>query len=503
MCRFIPDNSIVAVKKMKKEEMISKKQIFHIGTEKEILANADHPWVTRLRYSFQDDKYLYLVMDFLPGGDFMSFLIRKDILKESEARFYIGEIILAVDSIHQMKCIHRDLKPDNILIDYKGHIQLSDFGLSILAEEKLFPLSNEFDLNTNRVNIIKAQNEDMSSYKQSSNKLKRHCRFTAYSKVGTPDYIAPEVFGKKGYGQEADWWSVGIILYEMLVGFTPFFSENPNEICQKIVMYPKYFTIPKEAHLSKEAEDLINKFITSPEKRLGYNGIEEIKLHPFFKGFDWDNIRSKPAPFKPELSSPYDTKYFDTFKEVEPFYPNNSVGKSPEMKYFGFTFNRDLQEEEIQQGKELITSVKNLTHEKVLNKSTLDDINENSSMKSNDSLSKHSNSSLITEKRSICSKSPDLSKGRTRGLNIIPIKNLLAKQKRLGEVMGNSIIPSSSTIIKPIIPYHMDRNDRLSPSLKESIRKSHPEQPFQGGESLKITNKVFVLRKDNTIVKKK
>ncbi len=133
ICRDKLNGRIVAIKKMKKEEMHKKNQILHMRTEKEILVNAKSPWVVSLRSSFQDDYNLYLVMDFCSGGDFMSLLMRKDILNEEDSRFYIAELILAVEAIHKIDCIHRDLKPDNVLINKKGHLQLSDFGLSKLS----------------------------------------------------------------------------------------------------------------------------------------------------------------------------------------------------------------------------------------------------------------------------------------------------------------------------------------------------------------------------------
>jgi serine/threonine protein kinase len=128
---------------MRKEDMLSKNQMMHVRTEREILTTAKIPWIVNLLYSFQDDLYLYLVMDFLPGGDLMSLLMKKDILTEEESRFYIAELILAVEAVHKISCIHRDLKPDNILIDRYGHIQLSDFGLSKLAV-LLFKLGSKF-----------------------------------------------------------------------------------------------------------------------------------------------------------------------------------------------------------------------------------------------------------------------------------------------------------------------------------------------------------------------
>jgi serine/threonine kinase 38 len=142
VCREIKTGEIVAIKKMRKDDMFQKNQIMHVRTEKEILTSAKSQWVVNLRYSFQDDYFLYLVMDFLPGGDFMSLLMKKDILTEEEAKFYTAEMVLAVEDVHRMNTIHRDLKPDNILIDKNGHIQLSDFGLSKLSENVFYPMSS-------------------------------------------------------------------------------------------------------------------------------------------------------------------------------------------------------------------------------------------------------------------------------------------------------------------------------------------------------------------------
>ena len=165
VCRQKSTGDIVAIKKMRKEDMISKNQLMHVRTEKEILT-ADNPWIVKLKYSFQDDYFLYLVMDFLPGGDLMNLLMKKDILTEDEARFYTAEMILAVDSVHKLNCIHRDLKPDNILIDKKGHIQLSDFGLSKIAEKNFFPMTE-----TN-IDQVKSNNKDdpITLIKKNSNK---------------------------------------------------------------------------------------------------------------------------------------------------------------------------------------------------------------------------------------------------------------------------------------------------------------------------------------------
>lgn len=306
VCKHTETGEIVAIKKMKKEDMLSKNQIMHVRTEREILTSANNPWIVNLKYSFQDEMFLYLVMDFLPGGDLMSLLMKKDILTEDESRFYIAELVLSVESIHNMNCIHRDLKPDNILIDRFGHIQLSDFGLSKLADQNFFPMSTELNKEETLVDQVMTIHKPSGSVKEDKMtrneiKNKRKNRLIAFSTVGTPDYIAPEVFGQHGYGQEVDWWSVGVILFEMLVGYPPFFSDNPSETCQKIVKWRQHFAIPLDANLSLEAENLIRKLVTVADQRLGINGVEDIKKHPFFKGLDWNGIRDSKAPFFPDV----------------------------------------------------------------------------------------------------------------------------------------------------------------------------------------------------------
>jgi len=365
VCRQISTGDIVAVKKMRKEDMLNKNQLMHVRTEKEIMT-ASNPWIVKLKYSFQDELFLYLVMDFLPGGDLMNLLMKKEILTEDEARFYTAEMILAVDSVHKLNCIHRDLKPDNILIDKNGHIQLSDFGLAKIADKTFFPLTIKDSVgphkiintpsdsittvNTNstiKTNINVNNNISKINQNQKNKNLKKFPkknRLIAYSTVGTPDYIAPEVFSQNGYGEEADWWSIGVMFFEMVVGFPPFFSENPSDTCKKIVKWKEHFSIPSDANLSPEAENFILRMVSPCETRLGINGVEEIKKHPFFKGIDWNNIRKMKAPFIPELKNDYDTHYFDTFQEQEPFYPpitSSKVKQRKDVNYAGYTFNRD------------------------------------------------------------------------------------------------------------------------------------------------------------------
>jgi len=177
-------------------------------------------------------------------------------------------------------------------------------------------------------------------------------RELAYSTVGTPDYIAPEVFTNDGYNESVDWWSVGVILFEMLVGYPPFYSEDPTITCQKIIHWKRTLKIPQESKISPEAADLILKLIRDPYDRLGANGVDEIKSHPFFEDLDWDNIRSLEAPYNPEIRGEADTRNFDKFDEEEPFYPPEEVSlssckKRKDTDFIGYTFKKDAQRDHI------------------------------------------------------------------------------------------------------------------------------------------------------------
>jgi serine/threonine kinase 38 len=279
-------------------------------------------------------------MEFLAGGDLMTLLMRKDILTEEESRFYIAETILAIESVHKHNYIHRDLKPDNILLDREGHIKLTDFGLCKHAEIRSSPLTqaNTSELSAN-FNQLKTVLEKKLGY--------RRCRKLAFSTVGTPDYIAPEVFGQQGYDESVDWWSVGVILFEMLVGYPPFFADEPSITCQKILQWKKTFQIPKEANLSKEATDLLLKMIAEPEVRLGRNGAQEIKAHPFFQGFDWSSVRARKAPYQPTVKSEISNENFDHFEEEEQ--PKKRSGnRKVDMKFIGYTYKADVEEQKSQ-----------------------------------------------------------------------------------------------------------------------------------------------------------
>ena len=326
VCKEKKTGKIVAVKKIKKSVIETKNQIIHIRNEQLLMSKIKSPWIVDLIASFQEGDYLYLIMDYLPGGDLMSLLIKKDILTENESKFYIAEIILAVESIHKLDCIHRDIKPDNILIDKNGHIKLSDFGLAKVSD-KLY----NYDLNIRKFNV---DNEE-SEFKHEKN----------YSCVGTAYYVAPEVLNKKGYGPEIDWWSVGIIFYEMLCGYAPFCSKETSRVCYKILHWEKFLEFPKKINLSNNAIDLIKKMINYPYCRLGKNGVDEIKKHPFFNDIDWDNLHNMKPPFIPNLSCDNDVKYFEKFPMKESFYPENKSRKRNDIEYIEYTYRTSDNEE--------------------------------------------------------------------------------------------------------------------------------------------------------------
>ena len=348
LCKYIPTDDIVAIKKMKKEEMHKKNQVLHVRAERDVLSEAKNQWIVELKFSFQDQNYLYLGMEYLPGGDLMTLLMARDILPEEDAKFYAAEMVMAIESVHDMGCIHRDLKPDNVLIGKDGHIKLSDFGLSkkldafLDKNNKLIFNEDNKNLKNNNSNLSYA--EQFRIFKNMKSKKRRE---KAFSTVGTPDYIAPEVFKQKGYGQEIDWWSLGVIMFEMMIGYPPFYSDSSTETCKKILDWENHLEIRPEANISKEAVDILKRLINDPEKRLGRNGADEIKQHPYFKNVDWKHIKETMIPpFIPELKGPFDTKYFDEYEEIEPFYPinnneNNSKYQKKDMCFVDFTYNRE------------------------------------------------------------------------------------------------------------------------------------------------------------------
>ncbi|XP_059814345.1 serine/threonine-protein kinase MRCK alpha-like [Hypanus sabinus] len=275
---------VYAMKRMNKWDMLSKEMTVRFREEHEILVNGDSRWITKLHFAFQDEDHLYFIMDYYAGGDFLTLLSRfGDRFPEDMARFYLAELALAIGSVHDLGYIHRDVKPDNILLDVNGHIKLADFG-SCLQMTK-------------------------DGYVHSA------------VAVGTPDYISPEVLQaledpSATYGAQSDWWSFGVCAYEMLFGQTPFYDDTLAGTYRKILNYRETFHFPdSEQDVTDQARGFIQRLVCSREERLGQNGVEDFKQHPFFCGIAWDLLGQCQPPFLPDVTDPTDTSNFDVEEE--------------------------------------------------------------------------------------------------------------------------------------------------------------------------------------------
>ncbi|XP_076872446.1 rho-associated protein kinase 2-like isoform X2 [Brachyhypopomus gauderio] len=313
LVRHKDSKQVYAMKQLSKFEMIKRSDSAFFWEERDIMAFSNSPWIVQLCCAFQDERHLYLVMEFMPGGDLVTLTMNYD-LPESWACFYTAEVVLALDAIHTMGFIHRDIKPDNMLLDRKGHLKLADFGTCM--------------------------------------KMDKSGMVRCDTAVGTPDYISPEVLMSQGgtgyYGRECDWWSVGVFIFELLVGETPFYADSLVGTYGKIMDHKNSLTFPNDVEMSQEAQDLICAFLTDREVRLGRTGVDDIKRHPFFKNDQWtfDTIRDTMAPVVPELNSDIDTTHFDDIEDekgsVETFPPARAyVGN--QLPFVGFTYYRENQ----------------------------------------------------------------------------------------------------------------------------------------------------------------
>ncbi|CAG5126387.1 unnamed protein product, partial [Candidula unifasciata] len=324
LVRHKATKAVFAMKLLSKYEMLKRSDSAYYWEEREIMANANSEWIVQLHFAFQNSKFLYMVMDYMPGGDLVNLMSNYDV-PEKWAKFYCAEVVLALNAIHSMGFVHRDVKPDNMLLDATGHLKLTDFGTCMRMDKDGLVHSD--------------------------------------TAVGTPDYISPEVLKSQGgegcYGRECDWWSVGVFLFEMLVGDTPFYADSLVGTYGKIMDHKRSLNFPTDIEMSDKAKDLICAFLTDRTERLGRNGVEEIKRHPFFRNdtWTWENIRQTVPPVVPELSSDVDTSNFD---EIEKDEAPEETFQSPKafagnhLPFIGFTYSRECGrlEEEIRLLKE-------------------------------------------------------------------------------------------------------------------------------------------------------
>ncbi|KAG8687813.1 hypothetical protein FRC09_013267 [Ceratobasidium sp. 395] len=352
---------LYAMKQMRKVDMLRKGQEGHVRAERDVLkgaALASSPtgadWIVRLFYSFQDRDHLYLVLEFMGGGDLLNLLIEKDIFEENFARFYIAEMILAIEQCHKQGFIHRDIKPDNFLFDPNGHVKLSDFGLATdlhWAHDTSYYEQQRRDLlHKHGIDLEDGESHNHRGARRMDRReaervmggegvftwREKNRKKLAYSVCGTNSYMSPEVIRGQGYSFSCDWWSLGVIMFECLYGYPPFVSNSRHVTRQKILNWRTSLRFPPRPRVSREGVDLIERLLCEPEDRIGAQGTLPPGMnrrsgffggtaHPWFKSIDFARIHEQEAPFKPELRRPDDTKHFDTDIAPEPLAPANGA----------------------------------------------------------------------------------------------------------------------------------------------------------------------------------
>ncbi|CAI7595780.1 unnamed protein product [Penicillium bialowiezense] len=299
---------IYALKTIRKAHIISRSEVTHTLAERSVLAQINNPFIVPLKFSFQSPEKLYFVLAFVNGGELFHHLQREQRFDINRARFYTAELLCALECLHGFKVIYRDLKPENILLDYTGHIALCDFGLCKLD------MKDEDRTNT-------------------------FC--------GTPEYLAPELLLGNGYTKTVDWWTLGVLLYEMLTGLPPFYDEVVNEMYRKILQEP--LTFPSSDIVPPAARDLLTRLLDrDPQRRLGANGAAEIKSHHFFANIDWRKLlqRKYEPSFRPNVVDARDTENFD--REFTSEAPQDSYVDGPvlsqtmQQQFAGWSYNRPV-----------------------------------------------------------------------------------------------------------------------------------------------------------------
>lgn len=311
LCRKIDTGEILALKRMKKSLFIDRNEVHRVKQEREVMAKSNSQWLAKLKYCFQSNDYLFMAMEYIPGGDIKSLLDHMECLPEESAKFFFAEMLLAVDALHQLGYIHRDLKPDNFMIDKSGHLKLIDFGLSKEGFKKKFARSSLREL-VRRESTISTRGWTSSIKRTKGSRLRNRQR-VVYSVVGSPEYMAVEILTQQGYTHLVDYWSLGVILYEFIYGVTPFGADTVKEVFNRVQnweqhLHPPEFASDEDYPVSPEFWDLMEHLICNAKNR--FQSISDIQAHPWFRSFNWDAIRTMEPPFIPELEDEADTSYF-------------------------------------------------------------------------------------------------------------------------------------------------------------------------------------------------
>jgi serine/threonine protein kinase len=264
-----------ALKVLRKMEVVRLKQVDHIKNEKRILLDTGHPFIVTLYATFQDDTNLYMLMEYVIGGELFCYLRRAGRFNNDTARFFAAQVTLVLEHLHSKNILYRDLKPENLLLDRTGYLKICDFGFAKYVEDRTWTL------------------------------------------CGTPEYLAPEIIQSKGHGKAVDWWALGVLLFEMLAGYPPFFDDNPFGVYEKILANRVHFP----SHFDKDAKDLVKRLLASDRtRRLGNlkGGAEDVKKHKYFKCINWDELLQKkiPPPIHVSVNGEGDTSNFEVYEEV-------------------------------------------------------------------------------------------------------------------------------------------------------------------------------------------